>query len=76
VVAFHLSPVLSTYIVNTKIEGAICVVMAGFWAITVAIVSNAKSGLAVDEGSANTVMNGNVSGLFYDFAMIAILCLY
>jgi hypothetical protein len=47
--------------------------MAGFWAITVAIVSNAKSGLAVDEGSANTVMNGNVSGLFHDFAMIAIL---
>jgi hypothetical protein len=56
----HLLPNFSHYIVNTKIEGVITIILAVFWAATVSIVSNANSGLAVDNGADNTVVNGNL----------------
>jgi hypothetical protein len=60
VVLMHLSPMFSTYIVNTKLEGAICLILTVFWAVTVAVVSNASSGLAVDSEMDNTIVNGNL----------------
>eukprot|EP00934_Nitzschia_sp_Nitz4_P003920 Nitzschia sp. Nitz4//scaffold424_size9595//8254//9407//NITZ4_009093-RA/size9595-augustus-gene-0.11-mRNA-1//1//CDS//3329551598//3910//frame0 len=60
VVVMHLSPMLSTLIVNTRIEGALTLILAIFWAATVAVVSNASSGLAVDSDLANTIVNGNL----------------
>jgi hypothetical protein len=60
VVLVHLSPMFSTYIVNTKLEGAICLILAVFWAATVSVVSNASSGLAVDAEKDNTIVNGNL----------------
>jgi hypothetical protein len=60
VVLMHMSPMFSTYIVNTKVEGAICFILTVFWAATVAVVSNASSGLAVDTEKDNTIVNGNL----------------
>ena len=62
IVILHLSPIFSHFIVNTKVEGVVCVILAAFWAATVSIVSNAKTGLAVDTqaGASNTVVNGNL----------------
>jgi len=60
VVIMHLSPMYSSYIVNTKIEGAISGILVLFWAVTVAVVSNASTGLAVDTQKDNTIVNGNL----------------
>ena len=60
VVALHMSPVFSHFIVNTKVEGALCVILCAFWATTVSIVSNANTGLAVDNDAENNVVNGNL----------------
>jgi len=54
----HLNPITSLLIVNTKIEGFLCIVLIGFWAATVAIVSDSNYDLAVDDGGA--VSNGNL----------------
>jgi hypothetical protein len=56
----HMLPNYSHFIVDTKIEGGIIIVLAVFWAATVSIVANANSGLAVDNGADNTVENGNL----------------
>jgi hypothetical protein len=56
----HLLPNFSHFIVNTKIEGVIIIVLSVGWAVTVSIVSNANSGLAVDNGAENTIINGNL----------------
>lgn len=60
VVLLHLNPILSSYIVNTKVEGFITVLLALFWAATVAVVSNASTGLAVNSELDNTIVNGNL----------------
>jgi len=60
VVLFHLSPILSTYIVNTRIEGVLSLILAAFWAATVSVVSNASNGLAVNSELDNTIVNGNL----------------
>lgn len=60
VVLLHLSPVLSGYIVNTRAEGAISLILAAFWAATVSVVSNASTGLAVNSELDNTIVNGNL----------------
>lgn len=60
VVFLHMSPMFSSYIVNTKVEGAICFVLLAFWAATVAVVSNAHNGVAVDSEKDNTIVNGNL----------------
>ena len=48
--------------VGTRLEGILSLVLAAFWAATVAIVTNASNGLAVAEESVlnNTVLNGNL----------------
>lgn len=58
----HLSPVFSNYIVGTKLEGIVTIILAAFWAATVSVVANASTGLAVkeDAGSNNTIFNGNL----------------
>jgi cytochrome bd-type quinol oxidase subunit 2 len=60
VVALHMSPTLSGFIVNTKVEGCICIILTAFWAATVSVVSNAHNGLAVDSDKDNTIVNGNL----------------
>ncbi|VEU41198.1 unnamed protein product [Pseudo-nitzschia multistriata] len=60
VTMMHLSPMLSDYIVGTKWEGIITVVLAAFWSATVAVVANAATGLAVDASMDNTIVNGNL----------------
>lgn len=60
VILMHLSPMLSDYIIGTKLEGIITIVLAAFWSATVAVVANAASGLAVDTTMDNTIVNGNL----------------
>jgi len=60
VTVMHLSPMLSDFIIGTKLEGIITVVLAAFWAATVSVVANAETGLAVDPESGMTIVNGNL----------------
>jgi hypothetical protein len=60
VVLMHLHPLLSVWVVGTKMEGLVSIVLAAFWAATVAVVSNASTGLAVDTSKDNTIVNGNL----------------
>mmetsp|Transcript_26670 Transcript_26670/g.37586 ORF Transcript_26670/g.37586 Transcript_26670/m.37586 type:complete len:326 (+) Transcript_26670:202-1179(+) len=73
VVLMHVSSIASVFIVGTKLEGAVCIILAAFWAATVAIVSDSSNDLAVD--SAGQVKNGN---LYYfswaGFVTSVVLC--
>mmetsp|Transcript_20339 Transcript_20339/g.57769 ORF Transcript_20339/g.57769 Transcript_20339/m.57769 type:complete len:321 (+) Transcript_20339:225-1187(+) len=61
VTPLQMHPVYSIFIVDTKIEGALVVMLAAFWAATVSVVSNANGGLVVDDGNENTtVVNANL----------------
>lgn len=60
VVLMHLHPLVSVYIVNTRIEGILSLILAAFWAATVSVVSNASNGLAVNSDLDNTIVNGNL----------------
>ena len=60
VVLMHLSPMFSGYIVGTKLEGIVTIILAAFWAATVSVVANASTGLAVDAAKDNTIVNGNL----------------
>ena len=60
ITVLHLLPLYSHLIVNTKIEGAITMILVAFWAVTCSIVSNANTGLAVDNELDFTVLNGNL----------------
>ncbi len=51
---------LSGYIVNTRVEGLLALLLAAFWAATVSVVSNASTGLAVNSELDNTIVNGNL----------------
>lgn len=57
-VLLQLHPVTSLFVVGTKIEGILCIILLAFWAATVAIVSDASHGLAVNVDGA--VQNGNL----------------
>ena len=57
-VVLQLHPVTSLFVVGTRIEGILCIILLAFWAATVAIVSDASHGLAVNEDGA--VQNGNL----------------
>lgn len=50
----------SSYIIGTKVEGVISLILVAFWAATVSVVSNASTGLAVDAELDNTIVNGNL----------------
>jgi len=56
----HLSPMLAEFIVGTKLEGIITIILCVFWSATVSVVANASSGLAVDSSKDNTIVNGNL----------------
>jgi hypothetical protein len=71
----HMLPTFAHFIVNTKIEGVIIIILAVCWAATVSIVSNANSGLAVDNSSNNTVQNGNLYYFSWAGFVTAILLL-
>lgn len=60
VVLLHLNPMFSVYIVNTRTEGILALILAAFWAATVSVVSNASNGLAVNSDLDNTIVNGNL----------------
>jgi hypothetical protein len=60
VVLMHLSPIFSGFIVGTKVEGILTIVLAAFWSATVSVVANASTGLAVDSSKENTIVNGNL----------------
>lgn len=64
----HLNSITSIYIVGTKIEGGLCVVLTIFWIALVAVVTDARQGLAVDEVGA--VDNGNL----YYFSWAGFVC--
>jgi hypothetical protein len=57
-VILQLHPVTSLFVVGTSIEGILCIILLAFWAATVAIVSDASHGLAVNADGA--VQNGNL----------------
>lgn len=64
----HMHSVTSIFIVGTKIEGFLCLILAVFWAATVSIVSDARHGLAVNENG--EVKNGNL----YYFSWAGFVC--
>ena len=52
VVLMHISPAMTIFLVSTKLEGVICIIMMALWSSLVAVISDSSSGLAVDgEGS-------------------------
>jgi len=64
----HLNSVSSLLIVGTKIEGALCLILVVFWVALVAVVTDSRQGLAVDELGA--VDNGNL----YYFSWAGFVC--
>jgi len=64
----HIVPVLSAIFVGTKVEGITCIILVGFWAAAVAVISDASHGLAVDAMGA--VENGNL----YYFSWAGFVC--
>uniref|UniRef100_A0A7S3DV48 Uncharacterized protein n=1 Tax=Entomoneis paludosa TaxID=265537 RepID=A0A7S3DV48_9STRA len=56
----HLAPVYSSLIIGSKIEGLIILIMTGFWAATVSIVSNTNNDLGAVKSDTNQVSNGNL----------------
>lgn len=54
----HLNALSSTFIVGTKIEGGLCVLLVIFKVALVALVTDSSHGLAVD--NVGSVYNGNL----------------
>jgi hypothetical protein len=68
VVIAHLNATASVFFVGQKAEGILSLVLAGFWVATVAVVTDSRHGLAVDEYGA--VQNGNL----YYFSWAGFVC--
>jgi len=64
----HSNSVTSLFIVGTKVEGALCVLLVIFWVALVAVVTDSRQGLAVDNVGA--VDNGNL----YYFSWAGFVC--
>lgn len=60
VVISYLIPTVSHFCVGTRIEGILIFILNIFWGATVAVVTNATSGLSVSADGVNTVQNGNL----------------
>mmetsp|Transcript_4201 Transcript_4201/g.8757 ORF Transcript_4201/g.8757 Transcript_4201/m.8757 type:complete len:323 (-) Transcript_4201:47-1015(-) len=60
VALLHLAPAYSALIIGSKIEGLIILILAGFWAATVSIVSNTTNELGTVRSDSNEVQNGNL----------------
>ena len=69
VVGMQLHPMCSALFVGTKVEGVIIVILTAFWCATVAIVSDARNGLAVSSDG-GAVTNGNL----YYFSWAGFVC--
>lgn len=54
----QLHPISSLFVVGTKVEGIVCILLLAFWAATVAVVSDASNGLAVS--TQGEIQNGNL----------------
>jgi len=67
VICMHLNPVTSLFIVGTKLEGILCVILVAFWAATVSTVTD-DSGIAMT--STGAVGNGNI----YYFSWAGFVC--
>jgi len=68
VVLMHLNSTTSLFIVGTKVEGFLCLLLATFWIATVSIITDSRYGLAVDSDGA--VKNGNL----YYFSWAGFVC--
>lgn len=68
IILMHFNAVTSLFIVGTKIEGLLCLVLAAFWSGLVAVVADSRHGLAVNEKGA--VSNGNL----YYFSWAGLIC--
>mmetsp|Transcript_21743 Transcript_21743/g.32908 ORF Transcript_21743/g.32908 Transcript_21743/m.32908 type:complete len:332 (+) Transcript_21743:178-1173(+) len=68
IVIMQLHPIGSALIVGTKVEGAVILLLVGFWAATVSIISDARNQLSVDKEG--TVTNGNL----YYFSWAGFVC--
>lgn len=68
IVLMHLNAVSSLLIVETRIEGGLTVILSIFWIATVAVVTDSRHGIAVDEYGA--VSNGNL----YYFSWAGFVC--
>lgn len=66
--AMHLNSISSIFIVGTKIEGVLCVLLVIFWIALVPVVTDSRTGLAVDNVGA--VDNGNL----YYFSWAGFVC--
>lgn len=64
----HLNSVMSIFIVGTKVEGALCILLVIFWIALVPVVTDSRTGLAVDNVGA--VDNGNL----YYFSWAGFVC--
>lgn len=67
-VGAQMHPIASSLVVGTKVEGVVMLILTGFWAGTVSIVSDARHGLAVN--SSGDVSNGNL----YYFSWAGFVC--
>eukprot|EP00590_Aulacoseira_subarctica_P012212 CAMPEP_0172417334 /NCGR_PEP_ID=MMETSP1064-20121228/3860_1 /TAXON_ID=202472 /ORGANISM="Aulacoseira subarctica , Strain CCAP 1002/5" /LENGTH=277 /DNA_ID=CAMNT_0013155609 /DNA_START=178 /DNA_END=1011 /DNA_ORIENTATION=- len=68
IVAMHMVPRYSIYIVGTKLEGFILIFLIASWSAIVGVCSDTTSGLAVD--STGRVQNGNL----YYFSWAGFVC--
>jgi len=64
----HTNSITSLFIVGTKVEGGLCLLLVIFWIALVAVVTDSRQGLAVDEVGA--VDNGNL----YYFSWAGFVC--
>lgn len=58
VVCMHMNPISSILVVGTKVEGVIILILVALWISTVAVVTDSRHGIAVDQYGA--VENGNL----------------
>jgi hypothetical protein len=70
VCAAHISPVMSTMCVGTKLEGILITVMVACWAATVAIITNASNNLGIisDNGGDLSISSLNANLYFFSWA--------
>lgn len=68
IVIMQLHPIGSALIVGTKVEGVVILLLVGFWAATVSIISDARNMLSVDADG--KVKNGNL----YYFSWAGFVC--
>mmetsp|Transcript_31684 Transcript_31684/g.46747 ORF Transcript_31684/g.46747 Transcript_31684/m.46747 type:complete len:333 (-) Transcript_31684:868-1866(-) len=69
IVIMQLHPIGSSLIVGTKVEGAVIVLLVGFWIAIVSIISDGRNLLSVNEAGTE-IINGNL----YYFSWAGFVC--